>query len=252
MTLSEACRGAAGSADSAPPARTLLRAVGLEVGYRGVAVLPPLELEVMSGEFLCVVGRNGAGKTTLLRSMLGRLPPVAGQARLGSPPPRLGYLAQRSGADEAYPLLARDVVRLGMERGWSFATLRLGARREVEAALAELGVAELGDRPYRTLSEGQKQRVLVARLVASRAELAWLDEPTSAMDVVAEREVFGLLDAARRRHGLALLVVCHDLAVAAEFADRLVFVDAPSRTVLVGPPREVLRNATFRGLYGLE
>ena len=212
-------------------------------------MLPPYSAEIRAGEFRAVVGRNGSGKTTFLKTLIGRLPSVNGEIERASPSLRIGYIPQKSALEEHYPLVARDVVSLGVERGSSFFGIRFREPAIVTEALAELGISDLANRSYSTLSEGQKQRILVARLIASKAQLVLLDEPTSAMDAVAEQEVFSMLDGLRKRHDAAILVVCHHLAVASRWADRLVFVDAESGIVTEGAPEEILALTTFRERY---
>ncbi len=223
----------------------------LRVGIAGRAILPAIDLTLESGQVWAVVGRNGSGKTTWLKTLLGLLPPVSGSVR-SARDVRVSYLPQRSGLDDLYPLLAREVVSLGAERGWSFLG-GLAARRHeqrVEQALRDVDALPLADQPFRSLSEGQKQRVLFARLVAGDAELAILDEPTSAMDKVAEREAFELIRKLRRVHGLAVVVVSHYLSVVREFADHALLLDADSDQVVVGTPERVFEHPAFRKRYG--
>jgi zinc transport system ATP-binding protein len=229
----------------------LFRCHELRVGISGRAILPAIDLSIGSGQFWAVIGRNGAGKTTWLRTLLGLLPPVGGHVDAASDV-RVSYLPQRSGLDDLYPLLAREVVAMGIERGWSFVG-GLGAkdrRARVERALAEVDASQLAEQPFRRLSEGQKQRVLFARLIAGNAEVAILDEPTSAMDKVAEREAFELIRKLQAQHGLAILVVSHYLSIVREFADHAVLLDADADTVVVGTPEQVFEHAAFRKRYG--
>jgi len=223
----------------------------LRVGNAGRAILPAIDLTIESGQFWAVVGRNGAGKTTWLKTLLGLLPPISGSVQ-SARDVRVSYLPQRSGLDDLYPLLAREVVSLGAERGWSFLGSFAGAgrRSQAERALAQVGAQDLAERPFRSLSEGQKQRVLFARLVAGDAEVAILDEPTSAMDRVAEREAFELIRKLQASHRMAVLVVSHYLSMVSEFADRALLLDAEAEQIVLGTPREVFDHPTFRKRYG--
>lgn len=231
--------------------RPVVRIDGLRVGHAGRALLPPIDLEIRAGELWAVVGRNGSGKTTWMRTVLGLLPPVAGKIERRDRELRISYLPQRAGLDELYPALSRDVVAMGLDRGWSFLKPRQHDwRARVDDALEEMGVAQLADVPFRALSEGQKQRVLFARLSAADSELALLDEPTSAMDMVAEREAFELLDALRERRRMAIVVVSHYLGLARDFADRVLLLDRDTPAVVCGTPEEVFSHATFRERYG--
>jgi zinc transport system ATP-binding protein len=212
----------------------LVRTNQLVVGYGGRALLPPVDLSIGSGQLWAVIGKNGSGKTTLLRTLLGFLAPVSGQVERKEGL-RVAYLPQRSGIDAAYPLSASDVVALGMERGKSFLSRRRpGESARVEAALAEMGIAELRNAPFRDLSEGQKQRVLFARLVAAKCEIAFLDEPTSAMDVDAERAAFQLLRSIVDRDGTTIVVVSHYLGLVRDFSDHAVLLDRVCGRIVAG------------------
>jgi zinc transport system ATP-binding protein len=242
----------AGGTRSRGDSEELLCCRALEVGYAGRALLPPVDLVIRRGETWAVVGRNGSGKSTWLRTLLGLVPPVRGEVSSGKRELRLAYLAQRSAFDEAYPLSVRDVVAMGQERGLSF--IRPRARRELEAAvraaLEAMGILALAEQPFRDLSEGQKQRVLFARVAMARADLAVLDEPTSAMDLVAEREAFELLARLQRETGVAIVVVSHYLGLARRFADRAVLLDRDTPAVVVGTPDDVFSHSAFRARYG--
>jgi zinc transport system ATP-binding protein len=233
---------------SATQSSTLLRCEQLRVGYAGVPISPAFDLSIEPGELIAVVGRNGSGKTTWFRTLLGLLAPVSGHV-IQRPGLRRSYVPQRSQLDPMFPLLARDVVALGAERGLSCLHPRLSRPPEVRAALERTGITAFADRPYRALSEGQKQRVLLARLCASSPELALLDEPTSAMDAVAERETLQLLADLRRERGTSIVVISHYLGSIRELADRVILFDSERKNVLVGAPDEVLSHALYHRNY---
>lgn len=226
----------------------LLRCEQLCFGHGGRALAPALDLELRAGEFVAVVGRNGTGKTTWFRTLLGLQPAVSGRV-WARPGLRLSYVPQRAQLDPLYPLLARDVVALGLVRGSGFGWPRLREPAVIGEAIAAVGAEAFADRPYRSLSEGQKQRVLLGRLFAGRPELALLDEPTSAMDAVAERDALELIDALRRTQGATVVVVSHYLGSVRKFADRVILFDSACETVLVGPTEEVLGHALFHRNY---
>lgn len=224
---------------------------GLVVGYGGNPLLPPIDLEMDCGRFWAVIGRNGSGKTTIFKTLLGLIPPVAGRIEQPRGPIRIAYLAQRASYDALYPVNVAQVVAMGTVERWSF--LRPGAGKDQAAAmeaLREVGMEGLARRTFRSLSEGQKQRILFARMIASGAPMALLDEPTVAMDAVAEREAMELLDELRRRHHLTVVVVTHYLKVAKEKAEDVLFVDPDGQQVVVGTPDEVFRHGAFVARYG--
>lgn len=234
--------------DETPP---LIRCTDLEVGWRGRAILPAFDVSIGKGELWVVIGRNGAGKSTWFKTMLGLIPAVRGRV-VREPGARISYVPQRAAFDPLFPLAARDVVAMGIERKWSFLGVRLSESPEVRRALEEVDAYDLASKPFRDLSEGQKARVLLARLGASKPDVALLDEPTAAMDVVAERRAFEHLDAMRKTHGTAIIVVSHYLGLAKEFATHAVFLDRDCDTAVVGLPDEVFGHADFHRSYGDE
>ncbi|MCB9741416.1 MAG: ATP-binding cassette domain-containing protein [Alphaproteobacteria bacterium] len=226
----------------------LLRCDQLSVGYGGKALLPPVSLAIHPGEFWAVIGRNGSGKTTWFRTLLGLLPAVSGAVVRGDT--QVAYVGQRSQLDPLYPLPVAEVVAQGALRGWSFLRPQLSQPPGVAEALEAVGATDLAKRGFRTLSEGQKQRVLLARMVASGAQVALLDEPTAAMDAVAEREAMELLNRLRERFNLAVVVVSHHLSGTLPLANRALFVDPDHQAVVVGEVPEVCAHPAFRARYG--
>ena len=222
----------------------------LVVGYQGRPLLPPISAAVRPGELWALIGRNGSGKSTLLKTLLGLLPPVAGTLRWG-PAARVAFVPQRGEHEDAMPARALDMVRAGVDRGWSFANpLHVLRRAPVVAhALRQAGAEALADEPFSTLSEGQKQRVWMARALASTPSVILLDEPTSALDAVAERDAFELLDRLRREAGLALVLASHHMAFIPRFATHAILVDRDDQVALAGPSAEVLASPTYRKHY---
>jgi zinc transport system ATP-binding protein len=229
----------------------LLRANELVVGYRGAGILPPVSFSIGPGEFWALIGRNGSGKTTLLRTLLGLLPAVCGHVTW-APQAAVRYVGQRADLDLSVPTRVIDVVRQGCDQGWSF--LRPQRRRHVRAqadvALQEVDAVALAWQPFRELSEGQKQRVLLAQALVSDPTLLVLDEPTSAMDMVSERAIFALLQRLGRERRLGILLVGHHLSVLAAHATHLVMVDSDDAVALAGRLEEVGAHPQLRERYG--
>ncbi len=236
-----------------------LHATALTVRYPGVptAALDGVSLGLEPGEIVAVVGPNGSGKSTLLRALLGLLPLSAGQVALDGRAVDgwsrreladvVGALPQRE--ESTFPLTVLESVLLGR---WS----RLGPvspvtdkdHNAVVATLRRCDVAGLEDRRIDTLSGGEWQRVRVARALVASPRLLLLDEPTAALDVGHEMELFELL---RRlaTEGLGVLIITHQLNLAARFADRLLLLDR-GRMVAEGRPTEVLREEVVSAVFG--
>jgi len=141
------------------------------------------------------------------------------------------------------------MVEAGVDRGWSF--LRWGGRTDgVRRALEDVGAEGLAREPYGHLSEGQKQRVLMARALASDPDVLLLDEPTSAMDPMAEADIFALIQTLRETRGLTVIVASHSMAVLPSIATHVVFLDRDDQIAVAGDRETVLEDPRFRARYG--
>lgn len=224
-------------------AEPLLRARGLEVDRDGRRVLGPVDLDAESGQCLGVLGPNGAGKSTLLEAMLGLLP-HRGQVHRTGP---LGWVPQRS--ELRSDLAVRSVVAQGRFRSRGDASLGEGDRRILTRALEDAGAADLSDRRFLRLSEGEKRRILIARALASEAPTLLLDEPTGGLDLGHALDLCGLL---RRlaAQGRAVVVVLHDLGLAARFMDRLIVL-REGRIAAEGSPSTALDPTVLQDVWGV-
>ena len=232
-----------------------LRGVTVELG--GKPVVDSVDAEVADGEWLGLIGPNGAGKTTLLRA-IARLVPFAGEIALAGRPvdelPRaeLARLVAVVPQDPSTPpwMTVAEYVLLG--RTPHLGPLAKEGTRDREAAarsLARLDLLPFAERRLGTLSGGEKQRVVVARALAQEARIVLLDEPTAALDIGHQQQALELLDGLREESGLTLVAAMHDLTLAAQYADRMLLLDA-GRVVADGPPADVLTEALIATHYG--
>jgi iron complex transport system ATP-binding protein len=228
-----------------------IRGVSARIGGR--TVLEAADLSVAAGEMVGVIGPNGAGKTTLLRAALGLQPLTAGKAELGgrdvaglSDPERArlaGYLPQER--KSAWNLAAETVASLGAP--FAVPVDALVVAREM---LARVGLQGLERRGVLDMSGGERARVLLARLLATRAPLLVADEPAAGLDPDAQLMVLDILRAEARR-GAAVVATLHDLTLAARFCDRLVALRA-GRIVAEGAPEAVLSPDCLKDIFGLD
>ena len=215
-----------------------------------------VSLSANPGQLLAVVGPNGAGKTTLLRLLAGSLTPQHGQVRLDDRP--LDELDDRERAralavvpqseSSPFPVTVREMVAMGRYAHlgpWERAGVR--DRAVVERALTRCAVAELANRQLGELSGGERQRARIARALAQEAPILLLDEPTAGLDLRYRMELFHLLRELLAE-GLAVLVITHDLNLAARFADRLLLLDRGHATAR-GAPAEVLSREALETVY---
>lgn len=233
--------------------RSVVETRDLVVGYGGRAILPPVTVQIGREELWALVGRNGGGKTTLLRTILGLLPRVRGEVVWhGGRGARVGYVPQRTDLDLSVPRRVRDVVSDGLDHEWSFLRpgVALRGRSRVDAVLAETGMSALSDARFLELSDGQRQRVLVARALVSDPDLLVLDEPTNGMDVAAERAAFELFATLRSTRKLALVIVSHHMAMLGARASHVLWVDKDDAQVVSGDVETVRAHPRFIAHYG--
>ena len=233
------------------PTEPLLNVQNLLVGYRKKALLPPLSFKLRSGEFWGLIGRNGSGKTTLLRTLLGLLEPLGGIIKWSSNF-RAGYISQRSSIDLNVPMRVIDVIRGGSDRCWSFLkpSWRVLSRYDVDRIMREVDMLKWSHHPYNALSEGQKQRVLLARALVTNPAMLILDEPTSAMDLVSELAIFDLLDRLRLNRRLGIIIVGHHLTVLTTRMTHLAMVDTDEPLAIAGHAKDVAAAAPVQKILG--
>ncbi|MGD8193485.1 ABC transporter ATP-binding protein [Herbiconiux sp. P18] len=248
------------TADAHPDARHELKAEGLSLGYDGRRVVDGLDVLLPDGRVTVIVGPNACGKSTLLRSFARLLRPERGVVTLdGTDVHRypskqlatlLGLLPQQPVAPEG--ITVADLVgrgrfpRQGLFRQWT-----ADDDRAVEEALAATDTAAIAGRRVEELSGGQRQRVWIAMALAQQTDVLLLDEPTTFLDVTHQIEVLDLLHELNREQGATVVMVLHDLNLAARYADHLVVMSA-GRIVAEGAPGDVITPAIVRSAFGLE
>ena len=233
-----------------------------KVGFSisGRALLEPLSLTLASRRMVGLVGHNGSGKSTLLKILARQQPATTGAVRFeGKALPqwasrplarKLAYLPQQT--PPAAGMLARELIALG-RYPWHGALGRFGEtdRAKVEEAIALTATGPLADRLVDTLSGGERQRVWLAMLVAQDTQCLLLDEPTSALDIGYQIEVLALIRRLSHSKGLGVVIVLHDINMAARFCDEILALRA-GRLIAEGSPAEIMQPHHLRTIYGLE
>ena len=192
-------------------ASTAIRFDEVTLGYGRRPAVHHLDGEIPTGSLMAVVGPNGAGKSTLLKGIVGTLKPLDGHIRLKGPASGIAYLPQVAEIDRSFPLSVYDLVAMGLwSRSGLFGGIARRDRTRIEDALAAVGLIGFERRPISTLSGGQMQRALFARLLLQDAPVILLDEPFTAIDAKTTAD---LLDLVRRWHdeSRTVVAVLHDL-----------------------------------------
>ena len=238
----------------------MLRVDSVSFSYGPTGVIHDVSFEVRRGTVLGLLGPNGSGKTTLLRLMAGTLSPRAGQIGLdGREVRRISRrdLARRIAVvpqetHSTFDFTALDIVLMGRYPHLGPFTLEGADDLAVAGdALAAVGAAHLGERPFGTLSGGEKQRIVIASALAQASDLLLLDEPTASLDLGYQLEVGALLTRLNRERGTTMVVSTHDLNLAAALCAELVLLQN-GRVLAQGPTAAVLTASNVRALYAVE
>lgn len=226
----------------------------LSVGYDAKEpALWDLNFSLPTGQLIGIFGPNGAGKSTLVKAAVGLVPPMYGGVFFRGKPldkcrGMIGYVPQKNEVDWSFPATAMDIVLMGCYT--RLGTFRLPGKKEKKEALEALkrvGLESLAARPIQHLSEGQKQRVFIARALMQQAEIYFMDEPFAGIDIASEHLIIEILRELKNA-GKTIIIVHHDLKGAANLFDWLVFLNM--RLVAAGPTDEVLTEEVIDKTYG--
>ena len=232
----------------------------LSVGYDGKPLIRDVCLQVQRGKIVTLIGPNGSGKSTILKTIVGQLSKVSGTVLLeGAPMERCGQkeIAKRMAilmTERIHPELMTcyDVVSTG-RYPYTGALGLLGKedKRIVEESLELVHGRDMADRPFEAISDGQRQRVLLARALCQTPEIIVLDEPTSYLDIRYKLELLTILKTMVREKNLAVLMSLHELDLAQRISDTVVCVSG-DRIDRMGPPEEIFSNDYIARLYHME
>jgi ABC-type Mn2+/Zn2+ transport system ATPase subunit len=223
------------------------------IGYDKKGFLDSINFSIERNQFWGIIGPNGSGKTTLLKTILGLIPPVEGKVRYREGKPLVfGYVPQRGNYDHIFPVSVVEFVAMGrysrIPVGKSF---KKGDWGIVMECLEKTEISHLRKRPFRSLSEGEKQRVLLARAIAGEPDVLVLDEPTASMDIKGETTIMELIEKIREADTPTVLMVSHFLNTIARFADHVVVIDKDSGVFHAGTIKEVFSSEILTRVFGM-
>ena len=233
----------------------------LSTGYRGknnvTVVAHDINATIYGGELTCLLGPNGAGKSTLLRTLSAFLPPVSGDIII------MGRnlhdysdkeLAKVIGVvltekTDLRNMTVEDLVGLGRSPYTGFwGTLQEHDRQTVSEAIEMVGITALKDRMVQTLSDGERQKVMIAKALAQETPVIFLDEPTAFLDFPSKVELMQLLHRLSRTTGKTIFLSTHDLDMALQIADTIWLMDQ-SKGVFIGTPKELADKGTLQVFF---
>lgn len=230
----------------------------LSIGYNDVHVLQQLNLELRCGELVCLMGQNGTGKSTLLRTISGIQKSISGQIAIGDFPLAkmdLNAVAEKislvlTEKPSAGNLSVFDIISMGRYPylNW-MVKLSPNDRVIIDEAVEDVKLSHLLDKKLYTLSDGQLQKVMIARALVQQGEIMILDEPTSHLDLNNRLEIMSLLQTLAKKNNKAILIATHELDLALQMADRLWLIDN-NRTIQDGIPEDLVLNGCLDSIFG--
>ena len=237
-----------------------LKTTGLSVGYDGKALIRDVALSVQRGKIVTLIGPNGSGKSTILKTIAGQLPRIGGAAYLDGEELRAcsrNAIARRmailmTARMDPELMTCRDVVSSGRyPYTGKLGILTAEDRKIVDESLRRTDAEAFADRPFQAVSDGQRQRILLARALCQQPELIVLDEPTSFLDIRYKLELLTILKRMVRENDLAVLLSLHELDLARRISDTVICV-AGDRIDRIGTPEEIFTSDYIAQLYHLE
>ncbi len=231
------------------------------VGYAGKALVSNISFSLKKGEITALAGPNGAGKSTILKTASGLLKPVKGRVCIGDrdlntlPLDELAktmsvMLTERINTEY---MTVYDVVRVGRYQYTDmFGTLKQDDRRIIEESMKRIGVWDLKDADFSKLSDGQKQRVLLARAIVSEPEILILDEPTSFLDMGYKVDFFDILKDLAKSRDVAMLISMHEMELVKKVADRVICISGDRRIDKIGKPEDILSADYLESLFSMK
>lgn len=230
---------------------------GLTVGYQGVPLIKNIEIRLKKGEILTLIGPNGAGKTTILKSMIRQLTPLGGAVYLDGK--KMQELSGKALSQKLSVVLTErvrpelmtcgDVVATGRyPYTGKFGVLSKEDRRIVRESMELVHIGELADRDFAQTSDGQKQRVMLARAICQEPEIIVLDEPTSFLDMKYKLEFLSIIQNMSRTRNLSVIMSLHELDLAGRISDKIACVRG-DRIDRFGTPEEIFSEGYIQELY---
>lgn len=235
--------------------RIILKATGLSIGYNQKVIAKNLNLELYKNELICLLGQNGVGKSTLLRTLSNLQPSLGGEIYIENTlleeysrealPRKIGIVStEKAGMPN---MTVKELVLTGRYH----ATNWLGNLCDhdielVESAITKCGINYIAEHKLSMISDGQRQKAMIARVLAQDAEIIFLDEPTAHLDVVNRVEVMKLL--ADIKKDKCILISTHELPLSMQFADKLWLMNF-NDSMIVGKPEELLKTDALSKTY---
>jgi iron complex transport system ATP-binding protein len=231
--------------------------LGHAYGDGKIPVLGDVSFSIATGEFFIIIGPNGSGKTTLLKLICGVEKPIRGKIDIQGKALKLyprRQLAHKMAmvpqlSQEDFPFKVMEIVLMGRSPHLGLLGIEAASdRRLAQEAMRFTGIESLADRRLTQLSGGERQRVSIARAICQQPEIILLDEPTAALDLSHQIRIMDLMEQLKKNNGYTVVMVSHDLNLAAMYADRILLLNQ-GKIFQLGSPKEVLTYENLEQVY---
>ena len=232
-----------------------VEAHNLSVFYDQKPALWEVDFQLPVGKKIGILGPNGSGKSTLLKTLMGLMEPASGYTEILGQPiskvrTKISYVPQRESVDWDFPITVKEVVRMGRYKpGRLFGRLSKMDKEVADKALESLKISDLANRHIAQLSGGQQQRVFLARSLAQRAEIYFMDEPFTGVDAATEKTIIEIVNDLTA-DGKTVIMVHHDLATAPSYFDHLVLLN--TRLIAEGAITETFTKENISAAFGAQ
>ena len=238
---------------------SIIRTDGLNVGYNKKTIISDIEVNALRGQIVCMLGPNGAGKSTILKTLSGLLSPVSGAVELDGE--NIYRISKKNLSHKLslvlteQPAPAMTTVYTLVSMGRTPYTNYMGQlsdedRRIIDEVLETIGIRNLQDRYFSELSDGEKQKVLIARAIVQEPEVIILDEPTSHLDIRYKVEVIRLLQRLSNEKKITCILSLHDIDLAIKGCQTVMLVNN-GKILSIGTPEEIIKSGTISELYSI-
>ena len=229
----------------------MIRCENITIGYGTRVIQHDLSFTLPDGELIALLGANGCGKSTLLRTLAGLQPPLGGTYSPAVNEKIVALvLTERLSVESA---TVRDVVAMGRYPYTSFlGTLTAADHRIVNEAMEQVGVSDLADSFYNDHSDGEKQRILIAKALAQQTPVILLDEPTAHLDLPSRIHTLSLLRDIAHTQGKTILISTHELDLALRTADRVLLMMPKNKGAVLAAPQSLSDGQTLSQAFGID
>lgn len=225
----------------------------VSIGYEKRSILDrKIDISIKKEEFWGIIGPNGGGKSTFLKTVLGLIPPVSGNVNYEYNPV-FGYVPQFSNFDDIYPFSVKDFVAMGR-----YSRIPVGASikrkdwNKIMECIERVDIRHLLNRPFRSLSGGEKQRALLARSIAGYPDILILDEPTASVDWKGEAEIMSLIASIRQESKFTVMMVSHYLDTVKKYSEKVILIDKDKNIFQFGSNEELINSSNLSNLFGID